>query len=211
MNDPQAITALLSGNRTIPVVTFARVEDAVPVGHALAAGGVTVIEVTLRTAAGLQALRRLRDECPDLILGAGTVLDARQAREAVEGGARFLVSPGHTSELIQCAKGIGVPWMLGATTLSEIMTLREHGFLVQKFFPAEPSGGIAALKAIGSVLPDVAICPTGGISAVKAASYLELPNIIAVGGSWFVPPGDLDVTAVTDAARHAAATFKQVG
>lgn len=207
MNDPHTVTALLASNRAIPVVTFARAEDAVPVGAALLAGGVSVIEVTLRTPAGLEALRQLRRECPDLILGAGTILDAAQADAAVAAGARFLVSPGHTEALVDCAKRIGVSWMLGATTLAEVMSLREHDFRVQKFFPAEPAGGIATLKSIGAVLPDVAFCPTGGISAEKAASYLALPNVIAVGGSWFVPPGTVDVAAVTVAARQAAATL----
>lgn len=207
MNDHASYAALLKGNRAIPVVTFARVEDAVPVGQALLAGGVGVIEVTLRTPAGLEALKRLGAECPDLVLGAGTVLTAAQAEAAVAAGARFLVSPGHTDRLVDCAKAIGVSWMLGATSLSEVMHLREHGFAVQKFFPAEPAGGLAVLKAIGSVLPDVRFCPTGGISSTKAKDYLALPNVIAVGGSWFVPAGGLDVAAVTAAARDAAATL----
>lgn len=207
MNDHATTAALLKGNRAIPVVTFARIEDAVPVGQALLAGGVGVIEVTLRTPAGLEALKRLGGECPDLVLGAGTVLDAAQAEAAVAAGARFLVSPGHTDRLVACARSIGVPWMLGATSLSEVMHLREQGFAVQKFFPAEPVGGLAVLKAIGSVLPDVRFCPTGGISAVKAKDYLALPNVIAVGGSWFVPASGIDLAAVTAAARDAAATL----
>lgn len=207
MHHQASFTALLKGNRAIPVVTFAAVDDAVPVGRALLAGGVGVIEVTLRTPAGLEALRRLGAECPDLVLGAGTVLDAAQAEAATAAGARFLVSPGHTGRLVACAKDIGVPWMLGATSLSEAMHLREQGFGVQKFFPAEPAGGIAVLKAIGSVLPDVRFCPTGGISADTARDYLALPNIIAVGGSWFVPPSGIDPAEVTAAARQAAGTL----
>ena len=207
MNDHQSFTTLLKGNRAIPVVTFTDVADAVPVGRALLAGGVGVIEVTLRTPAGLEALRRLGAECPDLVLGAGTVLDAAQAQAATKAGARFLVSPGHTDKLVACAGEIGVPWMLGATSLSEVMHLREQGFQVQKFFPAEPAGGMAVLKAVGSVLPDVKFCPTGGISASKAKDYLALPNIIAVGGSWFVPASGIDLAAVTAAARQAADTL----
>lgn len=197
--------ALLGPNRTIPVVTFRQVEDAVPVGRALLEGGVGVIEVTLRTPAGLEAMRALRAECPDLVLGAGTVLSAAQAEAAVNAGARFLVSPGHSQTLIGVAKALGLPWMLGATTLSEVMTLREHGFLVQKFFPAEPSGGTAVLKAIGSVLPDVKFCPTGGITQDTVKAYLAMPNIIAVGGSWFVPAEGIDLKKVTEAARRASA------
>lgn len=211
MNDHASFTALLKGNRAIPVVTFASVEEAVPVGHALLAGGVSVIEVTLRTPAGLEALRRLKTECPELVLGAGTVLAPAQAEAAVAAGATFLVAPGHTDTLIACAKTIGVPWMLGATSLSEVMHLREQGFGVQKFFPAEPAGGLAVLKAIGSVLPDVKICPTGGISAERARDYLALPNIIAVGGSWFVPASGIDLSAVTEAARKAASTLNAAG
>ena len=209
MNDTATFSTLLKGNRAIPVVTFREVSDAVPVGQALIAGGVGVIEVTLRTPAGLEALRQLRTECPGLVLGAGTILDKAQAEAAVAAGARFLVSPGHTAKLVDCAKSIGVPWMLGATSLSEVMDLREHGFLVQKFFPAEPMGGIATLKAIGSVLPDVKFCPTGGIAADKAHTYLALPNVIAVGGSWFVPSTSVDRAAITAAAHHAAATLNK--
>ena len=197
--------ALLGANRFIPVVTFKHVGDAVPVGRALLEGGVGVIEVTLRTPAGLEALKALRAECPDLVLGAGTVLSAAQAEAAVNAGARFLVSPGHTEALIGVAEALELPWMLGATTLTEIMTLREHGFLVQKFFPAEPSGGTAVLKAIGSVLPDVLFCPTGGITQETAKDYLAMPNIIAVGGSWFVPADGIDLEKVTEAARRASA------
>ena len=197
--------ALLGPNRFIPVVTFQQAGDAVPVGRALLAGGVGVIEVTLRTPAGLEALRALRAECPELVLGAGTVLSSAQAEAAVKAGARFLVSPGHTETLIGTAKGLGLPWMLGAATLTEAMTLREHGFLVQKFFPAEPSGGTAVLKAIGSVLPDVKFCPTGGVTQDNAKTYLALSNIVAVGGSWFVPAEHIDLKTVTEAARRASA------
>jgi 2-dehydro-3-deoxyphosphogluconate aldolase/(4S)-4-hydroxy-2-oxoglutarate aldolase len=205
MNDHTSFTTLLAGNRAIPVVTFRDVKDAVPVGQALLSGGVSVIEVTLRTAAGLDALRALAAECPDLILGAGTILHRTHAEAAIKAGARFLVSPGHTKALVDVAKEIGTPWMLGATSLSEVMSLREHGFLVQKFFPAEPMGGTATLMAIGSVLPDVKFCPTGGVSAEKATTYLGLPNVIAVGGSWFVPGSSLNLESVSAAARHAAA------
>lgn len=198
---------LLGSNRFVPVVTFASAADAVPVGRALLAGGVGVIEVTLRTPAGLEALRALKAEVPDIVLGAGTVLSDAQARDAAEAGARFMVSPGHTDTLIGVAKDVGLPWMLGATTLSEAMTLREHGFLVQKFFPAEPSGGTAVLKAIGSVLPDVKFCPTGGITVDTAKSYLDLPNIVAVGGSWFVPATNIDLAKVTEAARRASTSL----
>jgi 2-dehydro-3-deoxyphosphogluconate aldolase / (4S)-4-hydroxy-2-oxoglutarate aldolase len=209
MNDAATYTTLLKQNRAIPVVTFHDAETAVVVGRALQEGGVGVIEVTLRTPAGLEALRRLGRDCPDMVLGAGTVLTSAQAEAAIGAGAQFLVSPGHTATLIACAKTIGVPWMLGATSLSEVMHLREQGFTVQKFFPAEPAGGIATLKAIGSVLPDVKFCPTGGIAADKAAAYLGQPNVIAVGGSWFVPAG-ADPAAIVAAARQAAATLNKM-
>jgi 2-dehydro-3-deoxyphosphogluconate aldolase / (4S)-4-hydroxy-2-oxoglutarate aldolase len=208
MNDPSTYASLLRGNRAIPVVTFQDVAEAVPVARALEEGGVGVIEVTLRTAAGLEAVRRIKRECPTIVLGAGTVLTPGQAEAAVAAGAAFLVSPGHTAALVDCARSLGVPWMLGATSLSEVMHLREQGFTVQKFFPAEPAGGVATLKAIGSVLRDVKFCPTGGIAADKAGAYLALPNVIAVGGSWFVPAAS-DATAITAAARHAAATLNK--
>jgi 2-dehydro-3-deoxyphosphogluconate aldolase/(4S)-4-hydroxy-2-oxoglutarate aldolase len=200
----QASFSLLGTNRAIPVVTFQDARDAVPVGRALLSGGVGVIEVTLRTAAGLEAIGLLARDCPDLVLGAGTVLDRAKAEAAVKAGARFLVSPGHTAALIGLAKALGLPWMLGATSLSEAMTLREHGFMVQKFFPAEPMGGTATLKAIGSVLPDVRFCPTGGITPESARAYLSLPNVIAVGGSWFVQGETIDPARIAEAARQAA-------
>lgn len=199
--------ALLGSNRYIPVVTFGDVADAVPVARALLAGGVSVIEITLRTAAGLEAMRAVSAECPDMVVGAGTVLSAAQAKDAAAAGARFMVSPGHTETLIGVAKDLGLPWMLGATSLTESMTLREHGFMVQKFFPAEPMGGVAVIKAIGSVLPTVKFCPTGGITADTAKTYLSQPNIVAVGGSWFVPSGAIDLEKVTEAARRAASSL----
>ena len=209
MIEPDPLTRILGRNRAIPVVTFKDSAEAVPVGRALLAGGVSVIEVTLRTPAGLQALRALAAACPDLVLGAGTVLDGAQAAAAIAAGAAFLVSPGHSPMLIEAARSVAVPWMLGATSLSEVMQLREHGFLVQKFFPAEPMGGLATLKAIGSVLPDVRFCPTGGITPANALSYLDLPNVIAVGGSWFVSAPDGDLNAVEIAAKHASDTFSR--
>lgn len=207
MQDKTPFSALLGHNRAIPVVTFQIVGEAATVGRALLAGGVSVIEVTLRTAAGLDALHLLSRECPELILGAGTVLTRHQAEAALEAGARFLVSPGHTDALIAAAHTLGVPWMLGATTLSEVMKLREEGFLLQKFFPAETLGGIATLRAIGSVLPDVAFCPTGGITAETAKNYLSLGNVVAVGGSWFTPGPDAQPDLITRAAQHAAETL----
>ena len=202
-----SFATLLGRNRAIPVVTFASVEDAIPVGRALLEGGVGVIEVTLRTPAGLDALKALARDCPELVLGAGTVLDRHQAEAAITAGAKFLVSPGHTPALVETAREIGVPWMLGATTLSEVMRLRDDGFGVLKFFPAEPMGGVATLKAIGSVLPDVSFCPTGGITSETARTYLALPNVVAVGGSWFVPSGHLALDKVRAAAKHAAETL----
>lgn len=207
MQDQTSIAALLRDNRAIPVVTFTTVAEAVPVGRALLAGGVSVIEVTLRTTAGLDALHALARDCPGLVLGAGTVLSKRQAEAAAKAGARFLVSPGHTEALITVAREIGLPWMLGASTLSEVMRLRDSGFLVQKFFPAEPMGGVATLKAIGSVVPDVKFCPTGGITAETARSYLALPNVVAVGGSWFVPMSGADLDLVKASARDAVETL----
>ncbi len=199
--------SILGANKFIPVVTFGDAKDAIPVARALLAGGVSVIEITLRTAAGLEAMTMIRDALPAMIIGAGTVLSAAQADAVVGAGAKFLVSPGHTAALVDKAKGLGLPWMLGATSLSEAMSLREHGFMVQKFFPAEPMGGTATLKAIGSVLQDVKFCPTGGITAETAKGFLALPNVIAVGGSWFVPAKDVDLEKVTEAARRASTSL----
>ena len=186
----EKLLSLLHGQPVVPVLKIANVADAVPLAHALSRGGLRAIEITLRTADALEAIRRVASEVEEAVVGAGTILDAKQFDEAARAGSKFIVSPGITSQLLDAAKDSPVPLLPGAITPGEIMAAREAGLRFLKFFPAEQSGGIASLKAFASPLADVKFCPTGGITAKNAADYLSLPNVICVGGSW-VAPDDL--------------------
>ncbi|MDX8528770.1 2-dehydro-3-deoxy-phosphogluconate aldolase [Mesorhizobium sp. MSK_1335] len=186
----EKLLSLLNGQPVIPVLKIAKIADAVPLARALSRGGLRAIEITLRTADALEAIRRVAAEVEEAIVGAGTILDAKQFDEAAVAGSKFIVSPGITSQLLDAAKDSPVPLLPGAITPGEIMAAREAGLHFLKFFPAEQSGGIASLKAFASPLADVKFCPTGGITAKNAADYLSLPNVICVGGSW-VAPDDL--------------------
>lgn len=186
----EKLLSLLNGQPVIPVLKISDIANAVPLARALARGGLPAIEITLRTADALEAIRRVAGEVEEAIVGAGTILDAGQFEEAASAGSRFIVSPGITRELLSAAAGSDVPLLPGAITPGEIMAAREAGLRFLKFFPAEQSGGIASLKAFASPLADVKFCPTGGISAKNAADYLSLPNVVCVGGSW-VAPDDL--------------------
>jgi 2-dehydro-3-deoxyphosphogluconate aldolase / (4S)-4-hydroxy-2-oxoglutarate aldolase len=199
---------VLAGTPVIPVLTIERAGDAVPLARALAAGGLAVIEVTLRTGAALDAVRKIAAEVPDCVVGVGTVTRPSDVLAAVDAGARYLVSPGTTAELAAALAAAPVPALPGAASVSEAMALADLGFTVVKFFPAEPSGGIAWLGAVAAPLPSLKFCPTGGIDARNAAAYLALPNVVAVGGSWPAPrqalaSGDFD--RITALARAAAA------
>lgn len=191
----------------VPVVTIARAEDAVPLARALLAGGLSVIEVTLRTPAALDAVRAILAEVPDMIVGVGTVVRLLDVTHAIEAGADFLVSPGAPPELAQVLADAPVPVLPGCATVSEAMTLAALGFPVLKFFPAEPSGGVAWLKAVAEPLPHIRFCPTGGVNGDNAASYLALRNVLAVGGSWVAPAQAIaagDFVGITARARAAA-------
>jgi 2-dehydro-3-deoxyphosphogluconate aldolase / (4S)-4-hydroxy-2-oxoglutarate aldolase len=155
--------------------------------RALAKGGLPAIEITLRTAAALDAIRAVANEVPEAIVGAGTILNARQYDEAVNAGSRFIVSPGATPQLIAAARDSKVPLLPGAITPGEIMSLREEGYTMLKFFPAEQAGGAAFLKSLSSPLAGTLFCPTGGVSIANAKTYLNLPNVVCVGGSWVAP------------------------
>lgn len=177
--------------RLSPVVAVLVIEDArnaAPLARALLAGGVKLIEITLRTPAALEAMERIGSEVEGAVVGAGTLLSPRQFDEVARRGCRFAVSPGATPALIEAASQSPLPWLPGAATLSEMMHLLEHGLSLQKFFPAEAAGGTAYLKSIASVLPDLRFCPTGGIDQRNAADYLALANVLCVGGSWVAPP-----------------------
>jgi 2-dehydro-3-deoxyphosphogluconate aldolase/(4S)-4-hydroxy-2-oxoglutarate aldolase len=207
----EKLLSLLGGQPVIPVLKIENVEDAVPLARALARGGLKVIEITLRTKTALESIRRAAAEVPEAVVGAGTILDARQFDEAAKVGSRFIVSPGVTRELLSAAAGSEVPLLPGAITPSELMTAREAGLDFLKFFPAEQAGGAAFLKALASPFAGMRFCPTGGVSAKNAKDYLGLPNVICVGGSW-VAPDDLvkakDWAGIEALARDAAELAK---
>ena len=171
----------------IPVLAIDRIEDALPLCRALADNGLPVLEITLRTACALDAIALVARELPHACVGAGTVLSAADLAKVTEAGARFAISPGATDTLFNSAKTSAVPLIPGIATASELMRGLEHGWRRFKFFPAESSGGIGALKGFGGPLPMARFCPTGGIDAAKAPAYLALPNVACVGGSWMVP------------------------
>ncbi len=207
MTDTQALIAVLRRAPVVPVLIVDRVEDAAPLGRALVAGGLPALEVTLRTPAALDAIRAM-SEIEGGVVGAGTILEPAQAREAVAAGARFLVSPGATPAVLDAALELGVPLLPGVATVSEAMMARERGYRVMKFFPAGPAGGPTYLKALASPLADVSFCPTGGVTLDNARDYLKLPNVICVGGSWVAPADAVkagDFAQVEALAREAAA------
>ena len=181
------LLSLLDGQPVIPVLKIDDVAHAVPLARALAAGGLRAIEITLRTPGALECIRRVADQVPEAIVGAGTILDAKQFRDAEDAGSRFIVSPGLTRELVVAAGKSDVPLLPGAITPGEIMAAREAGIDFLKFFPAEQAGGASFLKALASPIADVKFCPTGGVSAKNANDYLSLPNVVCVGGSWVAP------------------------
>lgn len=195
------------GHRVVPVVTVPTVDSAVPLARALAHGGLPVVEVTLRSPAALEAIAEIRAALPDVLCGVGTLLSPGDVKAAVDAGAQFLVSPGTTDALLDAMLETGLPCLPGAATPSEAMRLVDRGVGLAKFFPAEPSGGTAALSALAAPLPSLAWCATGGITPALAPSYLALPNVVAVGGSWMVPAAAVaagDWATVTGLARTAA-------
>jgi 2-dehydro-3-deoxyphosphogluconate aldolase/(4S)-4-hydroxy-2-oxoglutarate aldolase len=171
----------------VPVVVLDDVAQAVPVAEALVAGGVPVIELTLRTPVALSCIEQIATRVPDILVGAGTILTSDQAKDAVSAGAQFLVSPGATDPLVAAMQDTGLPHLPGASTVSEVLRLLELGYTEMKLFPAEVSGGVAFLKAIGAPVPQARFCPTGGITELTAPSYLGLPNVGCVGGTWITP------------------------
>jgi 2-dehydro-3-deoxyphosphogluconate aldolase/(4S)-4-hydroxy-2-oxoglutarate aldolase len=199
---------LLELSPVMPVVVISDIEDAVPTARALLAGGIGVIELTLRTPVALEAIARVAAEVPGIVIGAGTVTSPDQAKQAADAGAAFLVTPGVTDRVLDAAFDTGLPFLPGASTVSEALRLAERGLTALKFFPAEASGGIAYLSSIGGPLPGLKFCPTGGISLKTAPDYLALANVGCIGGSWLTPKDALaakDFTRVEKLAREAAA------
>jgi 2-dehydro-3-deoxyphosphogluconate aldolase / (4S)-4-hydroxy-2-oxoglutarate aldolase len=199
-----SVTTVLHLSKVIPVVVIDDARDAVPLVDALVAGGVPVIEVTLRTPAGLEAIRRIASERPDVCVGAGTIVSPADVERSLDAGAQFLVSPGLPPSLVAPFEASPVPVLPGVSTVSEAMRARELGFASLKLFPASAVGGPAFLRGIGGPLPDITFCPTGGITAQTAADYLSLPNVACVGGSWLTPADAVragDWARITEFAR----------
>ena len=207
------LAEILANAAIVPVVTIGDVAQAVPLARALADGGLPLIEVTLRTPAALAAIAAIRAALADVAVGAGTVLDAEGLDQALAAGATFFVSPAAGPGLIAAVarRGLGERWLPGAATPTEMMTLGEAGYRLQKFFPAEQSGGMALLAALAAPLADLAFCPTGGIGQGNAGDYLALTNVVAVGGSWVAPQAAIEagawpeIRALTETARRLGA------
>jgi 2-dehydro-3-deoxyphosphogluconate aldolase / (4S)-4-hydroxy-2-oxoglutarate aldolase len=186
MNAEQ-LKEIARGINVIPVIVIDKLDDAIPLAEALVAGGLRILEITLRTPVALDAISAMAKAVPNAIVGAGTVLDAAQWRAAASAGAQFMVSPGFTAPLAGIAQQSSVPWLPGVSSAAEVMVARDAGFRFQKFFPAEQAGGIPMLAALGGPFTDIVFCPTGGIDAHKAHDYLALKNVVCVGGSWVAP------------------------
>jgi 2-dehydro-3-deoxyphosphogluconate aldolase/(4S)-4-hydroxy-2-oxoglutarate aldolase len=200
------LLSLVRARGTLPVVVIEDADHAVPLARALVAGGLDLVEITLRTPAALDAIARIAAEVPDAIVGAGTILCEADLDAAITAGARFALSPGHTSALLQAASNRPIPFVPGVATPAEVMQVRAAGYYFAKFFPATAMGGQPVLRSLISPLPDMMFCPTGGITAVNAASWRALPNVACVGGSWLAPPDLLraqDWPAITALARAA--------
>jgi 2-dehydro-3-deoxyphosphogluconate aldolase/(4S)-4-hydroxy-2-oxoglutarate aldolase len=204
-------TRLESILRFAPVVAVVTIDDAnaaVPLARALLDGGIHAIEVTLRTPAALDAIRAIAKDLQQAAIGAGTVLSAADFDAAAVVGAKFAVSPGASPALLAAAETSALPWLPGASTASEAMALAERGYRLQKFFPAEAAGGVEFLRSLAGPLPQIRFCPTGGIRVENAQTYLRLPNVVCVGGSWLTPDALVraaDWPAITTLARAAAA------
>ncbi|MBT0586558.1 bifunctional 4-hydroxy-2-oxoglutarate aldolase/2-dehydro-3-deoxy-phosphogluconate aldolase [Alteromonas oceanisediminis] len=178
---------IFAAGPVVPVLVIHDVAHAVPLAKALMKGGIQVLEVTLRTSAALEVIRKIADEVPDAIIGAGTVTNAQQLKDVTEAGAKFAISPGMTAELLMAGTQGSIPLIPGISSISDLMKAKDAGYSYLKFFPAEASGGIKAIKSIGGPFPDVTFCPTGGISPSNYLEYLALPNVACVGGSWLAP------------------------
>lgn len=192
----------------IPVIVIHRLEHAVPMARALLAGGVRVLEVTLRTPVALQAMKAIAAEVPEAIVGAGTLRSAEDVKLAVQAGCRFGVSPGYTPTLGRACRDEGLPLLPGVSTAGEVMKACDDGLNFLKFFPATAAGGIPMLKALAGPFPDVVFCPTGGITLQTAPDFLALPNVKVCGGSWLTPAALMDAgdwAGITELARGASA------
>ncbi|MCX7273170.1 MAG: bifunctional 4-hydroxy-2-oxoglutarate aldolase/2-dehydro-3-deoxy-phosphogluconate aldolase [Burkholderiales bacterium] len=202
------ISDIMAMGPVIPVIVIEEPDCAVPLARALAAGGVRVLEITLRTPAGLQAIRAIRSEVDGVVVGAGTVLNAGDLERSVAAGAEFIVSPGTTATLLAEVSACGLPFLPGVANASNVMSALDAGFDRMKLFPAEQAGGIGMLRALAGPFPMVRFCPTGGIGAANAREFLAQPNVPCVGGSW-IAPADIvrarDWGRITELAKAASA------
>ncbi|OON40528.1 keto-deoxy-phosphogluconate aldolase [Izhakiella australiensis] len=199
---------ILTAGPVVPVIVVNKLEHAVPMAEALVAGGVKVLEVTLRTSCALEAMKAMIKAVPQAIVGAGTVINQQQLQEVTDAGAQFIISPGISEKLVAAAVAGPVPLIPGISTVSELMLGMEHGLREFKFFPAEANGGVKALQAIAGPFPQVRFCPTGGISPKNYRDYLALSSVHCIGGSWLVPADALesgDYERITQLAREAVA------
>lgn len=201
------VDEILGRAPVLPVLSIARLEDAVPLARALVEAGLPILEVTLRSFVAMEAIARIAKEVPEAVVGAGTVLHAAQLDEVANAGAAFAISPGATDGLYAAAAGSRIPWIPAVATASDIMRGLDHGHRRFKFFPAESAGGLAAVRSFAGPFPQVKFCPTGGIEVASAPRYLALGNVVTVGGSWMVPGTALqarDWGAIGELARQAA-------
>ncbi|MDQ7073195.1 MAG: bifunctional 4-hydroxy-2-oxoglutarate aldolase/2-dehydro-3-deoxy-phosphogluconate aldolase [Gammaproteobacteria bacterium] len=180
----KTIKEIMNSSPIVPVMVINNVEHAVPLAKALVKGGITVLEITLRTEAALESITRIKAEVPDAIVGAGTIINIDTLNKAIAAGAEFIVSPGTTDKMIDAAIATGVPLLPGVANPSEAMRLLEKGITEMKFFPAEAAGGIPMLKSIGAPIPQITFCPTGGVNQKNVKDYYSLSNVACVGGSW---------------------------
>ena len=180
----KTIKEIMSSSPIVPVMVINNVEHAVPLAKALVAGGITTLEITLRTDAALESITRIKAEVPEATVGAGTIINIDTLNKAIAAGAEFIVSPGTTDKMIDAALATGVPLLPGIANPSDAMRLLEKGITEMKFFPAEAAGGIPMLKSIGAPIPQITFCPTGGVNQKNVKDYYNLPNVACVGGSW---------------------------
>ncbi len=206
--DSEKLLSILKLQPVVPVLIVDDVASAVPLARALVAGGLKAIEITMRTPVALDAIRAVADEVEGAHVGAGTILNSKDFEAAAKAGSTFIVSPGINKSVMEAAKGSKVPLLPGAATASEVMHLRDKGYKVLKFFPAEQAGGAPYLKALSSPLAGTMFCPTGSVSLKNARDYLSLPNVVCVGGSWVAPKELIaagDWEGITKLAAEAAA------
>ena len=205
-----SISKILSFGPVMPVIVIEQSNHAIPLGEALLTGGIKTIEITLRTSAALNAIEQLAKHLPEIYVGAGTILTKENAAQAKNSGAKFCVSPGTTSSIIDACDECNISLLPGASTVSEMLTLSEAGFSEIKFFPASAAGGIPFIKSLLSPLPNLKFCPTGGISYETASGWLSLVNVSCVGGSWIAPAKDINEQNFSEITARAEQATKLV-